>query len=273
MKPSGASGVNSRIIHGVVVSILAWLVCGCAPGIDAQKRASMDQAQVHHIAGVEINAFAMARTAVLLTGADEVTNLMITKNEVRGSFRLKGKVCKTIGGCASVPIDERGYWLTASHCLDNDAALIYMPSASGEQQAVLARIVWKGDRPGQDIALLYAPLRDGIVPVDVSHAIRVSARIICVGSGIAADPLSAGRVIGSGGATDGSLTWLEHDAPLTAGDSGGPAFYDDGVLAGINVEAGTSASGKIARAMAIQPSMDEIAQLIEEDWRRQSASH
>lgn len=264
--------MQSRIVRGVVISFFAGLVCGCAPSIDAQKGASIDRAQIHDIAGVEIAMFAKARTAVLLTGADEVTNLHVAKKDVQGVFRLKGKVCRTVSGCVAVPIDSRGYWLTALHCLDSDAAMIYVPDATGKERVVSARIVWKGDLPGQDIAILSAPLGDGIVPVEVADEIRDSARVLCVGSGIAADPFSAGRVIGSGGATDGSLVWIEHDAPLSPGDSGGPAFYDDGMLAGINVEAGTSLSGKKARASAIRPNMHQIVQLIDDDWSTHSAS-
>lgn len=265
--------VRNRIVRGAAMSILAGLLSGCAPSMDAQKRASIDKSQIGEVGGVEIAAFAKARTAVLLTGADEVTHLRIAKRNVQGVFRRSGTVCRTVGGCAAVPIDSRGYWLTARHCADSGAAMVYIPDADGTESAVTARIVWRGEHPGQDIAILYAPFSKGIIPVEVSNSIRMNARLFCVGSGIGADPFSAGRVVGVGGSTDGSLVWLEHDAPLTFGDSGGPAFYDDGLLAGINVEAGTTFSGDRFRATAILPSMAPIVRLIDDDWATMPTSH
>lgn len=117
-----------------------------------------------------------------------------------------------------------------------------------------------------DLALLYAPLPEGVLAVDVSPDVRMSAGVICIGSGIASDKLSAGHVVGVGGSTDGSVIWLEHDAPLAAGDSGGPAFYADGLLAGINFEAGRSFTGDKVRATAIHPHMQELVVRINEDW-------
>lgn len=262
--------MSSTPIRVVAVLLLATTLGACAPSMDMQKAASMERAQVREIAGADLDTFAKSRTAVLLTGADEATKVHVSKKNVQGLFRLKGTVCRTIGGCAAVPIDARGYWLTASHCLDSGAALIYVPVADDERRAVPARIVWKSNVPGQDLAILSSPLAEGMVPVEVSPKIRDGARIVCVGSGLDADPFSAGRVIGAGGATDGSVVWLEHNAPLTGGDSGGAAFYDDGVLAGINVQAGTSPSGKRARATAILPDMARIAQLISDDWEARS---
>ncbi len=269
----GVAAVSERVLRSVVGVVFVVLVGGCASIMDARKGASMERAQVRDVAGVEVATFARTRTAVLLTGTDEVSDLQVVKRNVKGKFQLNGKVCRTIGGCAAVPIDVRGYWLTARHCLDLDAALVYQPGADGTEQTVQARIVWKGDGPGQDIALLYAPLGQGVVPVAVADEARSGARVVCVGSGIKTDRLSAGRVIGVGGTTDDSLVWLVHDAPLTAGDSGGAAFYEDGMLAGINVEAGTAQMGKVARATAIQPDMEAIIRLIEEDWSRQTSSN
>lgn len=253
---------------GVALLILLPLT-GCSMGIDARKRASMQQADVQPLGGVSLNELADTHSTVLLTGADEVDHLHVSKNDVRGVFRRKGAICRTVGGCTAVPIDTRGYWLTAAHCAASEAALIYAVSSDGVERGVPARIVWRGTGPGADLALLFAPLPEGVLPVDIAPTVRMGAEVICIGSGIASDRFSAGHVVGVGGSTDGSVVWLEHDAPLAAGDSGGPAFYPDGLLAGINFEAGRSFTSDKVRATAIQPNMQELLVRINEDWASQ----
>lgn len=264
--------MSSRRISGPAIALLASVSCGCAPNLDSQKQASINGAEISTVAGVETRAFATTRTAVLLTGTDEAMDVSVAKNNVQGVFRLHGNVCRTIGGCVAIAVDSRGYWLTARHCLDSGAAMICITSPEGTQAAAPARIVWKSDRPDEDVAILYAPFGDGVVPVDVAREVRLKAEVICVGSGFRSDQLSAGRVIGVGGPVDGSLVWLEHDAPLEVGDSGGPAFYRDGVLAGVNVLLRTSLIGVKARVIAIQPSMDQVNRLIEDDWSKRAVS-
>ena len=250
----------------VLALLLPVALHGCSSSIDARKQASVRSESAQQIAGARSTEFALGRSAVLLTGADEVDHLHLSKGEVQGVFRRRGQVCRTVGGCAAVPIDARGYWLTAGHCARSGAVLLVVPSNGLEERAVAARLVWHDKAPGHDLALLQAPLPEGVIPAEVASDVRMSARVFCVGSGIGSDRFSAGRVVGVGGSTDGSLVWLEHDAPLSAGDSGGPAFYQDGLLAGINFEAGESLTGDKVRATAIQPNMQSIRLLIDEDW-------
>lgn len=255
-----------------MVLLILLPLTGCGMGIDARKRASLHEIDAQPIGGVPLDQFAAAHSTALLTGADEVDHLRVSKNDVRGVFRRKGAICRTVGGCAAVPIDTRGYWLTAAHCAASEAVLIYAVSSDGVERGVPARIVWRGTGPGADLALLSAPLPEGVLPVDIAPTVRVGAEVICIGSGIASDKISAGRVVGVGGSTDGSVVWLEHDAPLAAGDSGGPAFYADGMLAGINFEAGRSFSGEVSRATAIQPNMHVVFPRINADWSSTSSS-
>jgi len=259
-------------VRGGLVLVLSVGLAGCAPGIDARKRASLPQRETQRVGGAPVDHFARTHATALLTGADEVDHLHLARPGVQGVFRLEGRVCRTVGGCAAVPIDARGYWLTAGHCVDSGAALIYDPAADGVERGVPTRIVWQGATPGLDLALLYAPLPEGFIPVEVAPSVRAGAEVICVGSGIRTHQLSAGHVVGIGGSTDGAVTWIEHDAPLAAGDSGGPAFYRDGLLAGINFEAGRSRSGATSRATAIQPDMRQVMARIEADWGAQPAS-
>lgn len=255
---------------------LASLACvhlpGCASGIDAHKQVSLSQGSERSLGGEPLAQFARAHSSTLLTGADEVDHLHVAKHDVRGVFRRDGQICRTIGGCAAVPIDARGYWLTAAHCADAGGVLIYTSNSEGIERGIPARIVWRSSGPGLDLALLSAPLPDGMSPVAVASSIRVNAEVICMGSGIASDPFSAGRVVGVGGSTDGSVIWLEHDAPLSAGDSGGPAFYLDGTLAGINFEAGRSFTGEKMRATAIQPNMPQLLIRVDNDWASHSSA-
>jgi len=144
--------------------------------------------------------------------------------------------------------------------------LIYVPSTASDERAIPARIVWRSAAPFDDLAILFAPLPVGISPVDVAPTARTGEPVVCVGSGIKSSRLSAGHVVGVGGSTDGALKWVVHDAPLSGGDSGGPAFYLDGLLAGINVEAGSSLTGDVSRATSLLPDMRVINARIDADW-------
>lgn len=258
--------MTRSVVLAGVTALAAVTLVACAPGIDAQKHASLRRNDTRGVAAIATPDFVSSHSAVLLTGADEVDRLDISERGVRGTFRLHGATCRTIGGCTAVPIDSRGYWLTAAHCVDSGGVLICDLSRDGDHRGIPARIVWVGTAPGHDLALLYSPLPDGILPVTAATGVRMGEEILCVGSGLRSDRLSAGHVVGVGGSTDSSLTWLEHDAPLSAGDSGGPAFYRDGELAGINFEAGQSLSGKRVRATAIQPDMEQLRARIDADW-------
>lgn len=252
--------------------VLSLALAGCSRGIDARKHASMTAFGDQRVAGAPPERFASAHCTALLTGADEVEHLHLSRSGVQGVFRLNGDVCRTIGGCAAVPIDARGYWLTAAHCTDSGGALIYDPSTSGREGAIPTRVVWRSDAPGNDLAILFAPLPVGMSPIDVALSVRTGDPVVCVGSGIKSSRLSAGRVVGVGGLTDGSLRWVVHDAPLAGGDSGGPAFYLDGLLAGINVEAGSSFSGAVSRATSLLPDMVAVKARIEADWTLNGSS-
>ena len=133
-------------------------VCGCAQSlrdVDSLKRASMDHEQIRPLGGLETSVFVTTRAAVLLTGTDEATNVRVAKNDVQGFFRLNGEPRGLIGGCVAVPIDARGYWLSASHCLASGAALIHRIVPEGQEGVVPARVVWTGDltRAGPRVAV------------------------------------------------------------------------------------------------------------------------
>jgi len=252
--------------------VLMLAMSGCSAELDGRKHASLLLVDDQLIGGSPLQQFASTHCTALLTGADEVEHLHLSRSGVQGVFRLNGQVCKTIGGCAAVPVDARGYWLTASHCADSGGVLIYDPSTASGERALSARVVWRSESPGDDIAIIFAPLPVGMLPVDVAPTVRTGAPVVCVGSGIRSARLSAGRVVGVGGSTDGSLKWVEHDAPLSVGDSGGPAFYLDGQLAGINVEAGRSLSGEISRATSLLPDMQQLKARIDADWASNALS-
>ena len=247
----------------LAISSLAFV--GCAASISSQKQASFARSS-QQLRDLSITQYADTHTGVLFTGTDEVDQLHLADGEVHGLFKLKGEVCRTIGGCAAVPIDSRGYWLTAKHCTESGAVLLYTLSKDEGERGIPVRIVWQGDTPGLDMALLYAPFPDGVVPIEVASDIRVGEEVLCIGSGMVSSRYSAGRVIGVGGSSDGSIVWIEHDAPLSAGDSGGAVVYQDGLLAGINFEAGRTFSGSRSKATAIKPDMTQLSDIINDDW-------
>jgi hypothetical protein len=142
-------------------------------------------------------------------------------------------------------IDQRGYFLTAAHCVDGKTPCWLVFLRDDKMQAERARIVWRGDekRGEPDLAILCvahpigatfpwaAEFTNGSPVVDVGMRRDDFPRHLepqCV----------AGRILEvsnalSAGALDYSV--LFHTSPMRLGDSGGPVVLSDGRLLGINV--------------------------------------
>jgi S1-C subfamily serine protease len=176
-------------------------------------------------------------------------------------------------------IDTRGYFLTASHCLEYKYVFLMFRDSS-KMLGLPARVVWQGSRKaGQpDLAILHVEraLKDTFEWADEIH---IDQPAMAVGIAWTNKPyripqgfeLMAGRILETNKLemVQGDFS-VANDLPLQPGDSGGPLVNDEGRLIGINVE-GTPPQvhwvfpKRMFPAMAQHPNQNWLRGVIEAD--------
>jgi len=144
-----------------------------------------------------------------------------------GRLRLSGT------GSGAVINAKNGYIITNSHVVkDGEAFAINLPDG----RVIEASLI--GEDPPTDIAILKADdLRVGALKVSNSDNLRVGDVVFAIGYPLGLDQsLSMGVISGLGrsGAPGGLQDFIQTDAAINSGNSGGPLLNSRGSLVGIN---------------------------------------
>ncbi len=151
-------------------------------------------------------------------------------------------------------IDAAGFIVTNNHVIDKAEKITIVFSDGKELDAKLI-----GTDPGTDIALLKVESSTPLpfVPVGDDSKLRPGDWVVAVGNPfglggtVTAGILSArGRNIGAGPYTD----YLQIDAPINRGNSGGPAFNLAGEVIGVNSAIYTPSGGSVGIGFAVPAS-------------------
>lgn len=204
--------------------------------LDARRERSLRDWQKRRIGGEPAIDYARLRTAWLLSG-DLNVNIQKEQEPDTWTIRIAGR-----GGefGSAAPVTRDGYFLTAAHCIDREPVTVVVPEGSSPRLVRRpARIVWNGAREEghPDIAIIHAPVRvPAALPMAEAQTIRPGMRVFTSGFGGFHQVQSGGRVLPRERADPVSDWWsvIRHDAPLSAGDSGGPLIDERGRLLGIN---------------------------------------
>jgi hypothetical protein len=229
--------VNMRT--GLLLVVLCLFGAGCVHySTPAERDASFSPYKEAEVEEVHLRNYLFARAAFLF----EAESVQVTSS--RGTNSIRFKIKKPAGGGTATPIDQRGYFLTAAHCVEKGQVwLAFLQDTRFEMER--ARIVWRGDRKkgGPDLAIL-------CVPQQLSRTFQWAAEFTngspVVDVGLNWDDHSrdfepqcmAGRILEVSEAlkTESSdYRVITHSSPLHHGDSGGPVLLPDGRLLGINV--------------------------------------
>ena len=146
-------------------------------------------------------------------------------------------------------ISGDGYIVTNNHVVDH-ASEVTVTTSEGKSMA--AKVI--GVDSKTDLALLKADGRDFPYVTFASHTPRVGDWVIAVGNPfglggtVTAGIVSArGRDIGSGPYDD----FLQIDAPVNHGNSGGPTFNAEGEVVGVNTAIFSPSGGSVGIGFAI----------------------
>jgi len=217
----------------IAISAATLLSCCQTTSTSANTLLSQDEAR-------NVLSFADALEPVL----PSVVRIGRLNTNSEGKLRLAGI------GSGAVIDSENGYVVTNAHVVnDGESYLINVPDG----RVVEAKLVGL-DTP-TDIAVLQADdLRVNALKLADSHQLRVGDVVFAVGYPLGLDQsLSLGVVSGLGrtGATGGLQDFIQTDAAVNSGNSGGPLLNSQGRLVGINTAILSRSGGNIGIAFSV----------------------
>jgi S1-C subfamily serine protease len=259
-----------------VLVVVCLTAAGCV-GPDATtdvRRGSFAAYASTNVGDVPIREYILIRYAALVSGKEvSVRSSDAEHASFEGIFTRLG---------SAVPVDHRGYFLTAAHCLGAEPLQIAYINAS-TMHVEEVRIVWRGDTGEHpvDLALVRISSRlDRVFPWAVDCA--VGDIVLGAGpnyTGLPGDKPAnievdcfAGKIVkvtSAQGALNPSIR-ISHSAPLHGGDSGGPLVNRNGELVGINAR-GWVWNGRyvqlpfLARGYAFRPELAALRRIIDDD--------
>jgi S1-C subfamily serine protease len=144
-----------------------------------------------------------------------------------------------VGTGSGFIVDEEGHVITNAHVVDGAQELTVALQDGTEVPATLI-----GSEPMLDVAILKLDLPadvsvPGVATFGDSSALRAGDEVIAIGNALGAFPntVSEGTVNGTNRsfpAEGGLTTWIQHDAEIWHGNSGGPLLNLQGEVVGIN---------------------------------------
>lgn len=185
------------------------------PGLDVNPAIYVNEKNAHSVVGIITNVQAWDRSS-------GVQNTMISQG-------------------SGVVIAEGGYVLTNNHVIENGSAWQVLLPGGNKVNATLV-----GADSAMDLAVLKVDEQaDTLVPVSIGSSadLPVGSTVIAIGNPggevlantVTSGIISAlGRTGMSGGNTTRNINYIQHDAPINSGNSGGGLFDYQGNLIGIN---------------------------------------
>ncbi len=231
---------RSRNNRGLTMLTMLALVCALAVGgtfalTGANRTASAETTEVEAAAPTEDTSPAIY---VAQKNANSVVGI-ITQTE--GWDRSNGVQNTTVAQGSGVVIAEGGYVLTNYHVIEDGSAWqVLMPNGDKVDASLV------GADSAMDLAVLKVEDQaDTLVPVTIGSStnLPVGSTVIAIGNPggeILANTVTRGiisaleRTSMSGSNTTRNVNYIQHDAPINSGNSGGGLFDYQGNLIGIN---------------------------------------
>jgi Do/DeqQ family serine protease len=171
----------------------------------------------------------------------------------------QGRQGRQLGIGSGVIVREDGYILTNHHVVDGAQEIrIEFPDRRGYDAKLI------GSDPPSDLAVLKIDAKDlTTLSLGNSDEVRVGDVVLAVGN-----PLGIGQTVTAGiisakgrstGLSDGSFEdFLQTDAPINQGNSGGALVNTNGLLVGINSQIVSPSGGNIGIGFAVPSNMARV---------------
>ncbi|MCU4675474.1 trypsin-like peptidase domain-containing protein [Catenovulum sp. 2E275] len=163
--------------------------------------------------------------------APAVVNIYTEGFEINQRFYNNKRAIQTLG--SGVIVSENGFILTAEHVVKN-AELIWVALQDG--RTFVAQLI--GSDPYTDLAVLYVQSDNlPVVPIDPNLTSQAGDLVLAIGN-----PYNLGQTItqgivsatGRAGLSSNYADFIQMDAAINDGNSGGALVDSDGYLVGIN---------------------------------------
>ncbi|MBR1822544.1 MAG: trypsin-like peptidase domain-containing protein [Clostridia bacterium] len=231
---------RARKNRGFAMLTMLALVCALAVGgtfafANASRVASAESTQVEAAAPTQDDSPAIY---VAQKNANSVVGI-ITSTE--GWSRSTGVQNTPVSQGSGVVIAEGGYVLTNNHVIEDGSAFQVLLPNGDKVDATLV-----GADSAMDLAVLkVADQTDALVPVTIGSStnLPVGSTVIAIGNPggeILANTVTRGIISAlerssvSSNNTTRNVNYIQHDAPISSGNSGGGLFDYQGTLIGIN---------------------------------------
>jgi S1-C subfamily serine protease len=254
-------------LFGSVVSLFSCCILiflsGCAAMIEASIRDKTDSIENAPISQRDMEwlvAWVQENTSFAFSGASGVR--IMGSEEVANEYivQIVGER-PAIGGGLAAAVSEEGYYITASHVLEEGVPILLVHNEAGRLRYELVREVWRA-ADGRDLALLKGQQR--------RTCFALATKTPAVGEVV----LAAGA---SGGDSAGVILEVDdehvlHTAPLRRGDSGGPLINSKGELIGVNRAIHLDPFHGRRNEASILDSNEILRQIRSDRWRRKKVS-
>jgi S1-C subfamily serine protease len=268
--------------NGVMAAMLAlcFSLVGCVgPNATTEvRKTSFAAYSATKVGAVSLRQHIILRYATLTTGTEAVVATAGPAPSFHGVVTGFG---------SAVPIDHRGYFLTAAHCVGEGMHLVY--AAASGLRVDEARVVWRGDTGAHPVDLALVRV---VSPIDYAFAwaARFQVGDVVFGAGPNYDSISsnltvetdcfAGRLSRVSAMRDAAIPYVRiaHSAPVHRGDSGSSLVNERGELVGILASA-WSWNGRyvqlpfLPRGYAYRPDVATLQRIINDDYAQQSGAN
>ena len=222
-----------------LLAILCLSCAGCVHfSTPAERDATFSPYYHAKVGEVDLWEYLIARSG-LLVEAEGLESTTAGTNSIHFTTANGSR-----GYGTATAIDQRGYFLTAAHCVRKGQVWLAF-SRDGKSQLERARVVWRGEEKKREPDLAILRVSQPIGPTfQWAAEFTNGSPVVDVGLRIDDHPhhlkpqVIAGRVLKvSEALSAGSLDYsvVSHSSPLRPGDSGGPLVLSDGRLLGINI--------------------------------------
>ncbi|MBR6889615.1 MAG: trypsin-like peptidase domain-containing protein [Clostridia bacterium] len=227
---------------GATLLMSLVLVCALAiGGVFALGNGAVNRSASAETAQPEVAAPTVDDSPAIYVAQKNAHSVVGIITNTEGWSRSSGVQNTMVAQGSGVVIAEGGYVLTNNHVIEDGSAFqILLP----DDEKVDATLV--GADPAMDLAVLKVTDKaDSLVPVSIgaSESLPVGSTVIAIGNPggeILANTVTRGIISAlerssvSSNNTSRNVNYIQHDAPISSGNSGGGLFDYQGNLIGIN---------------------------------------